>query len=352
MAYHLAGRGAKEVVLLEQESQPGVHSSGRNAAMIRQVVGDPVVARIAWESAARIREMRTADGDAVPIRESGSLLIGRGEEWRRLSAVAEEGREEGMPIGLVGRDTVVEKVPILEGAVIDGAIWTESDGVLDVTVLLDAYLAGARSGGVSMLCDRRVTGIHRTNDGRVTIETDRGRLSAEVVVNAAGAWAEEVGRMAGATRPPLRPCRRHLFFTGPLDWVDPGWPFVWDVEARLYFRPETGGLLLSPCDEADHAPGMPATDPAAADALAEKIAAHVPRMPDVPIQRGWAGLRTLTGDGRFVIGWDPVNTHLFWLAGLGGHGVTCSYAVGEMAAEAILSEDRGGGGPHDPARFL
>jgi len=171
-------------------------------------------------------------------------------------------------------------------------------------------------------------------------------------VNAAGPWALEIAALAGAAPLPLRPRRRHIFVTAPIHWVDPTWPFVWDIATEVYVRPEEGGLLLSPCDEGD--PGDKDSDavlPGAREALEDKLRRQFPAIRDLTMARSWSGLRTLTADGRFVVGPDPRLEGFFWVAGLGGHGVTTSHAIGEVAAEIVLDPSKDAGNPHSPSRF-
>jgi glycine/D-amino acid oxidase-like deaminating enzyme len=134
--------------------------------------------------------------------------------------------------------------------------------------------------------------------------------------------------------------------------VDKSWPFVWDVSHDIYFRPEGDGLLLCACDQ-DQLPACdPAVDAAAEELLAEKINRFMPGLAAASIHRRWAGLRTLTPDGRFVIGWDPRVEGLFWVAGLGGHGVTTSSAVGALAADLIVAGFENKSEPFSPDRFV
>jgi len=176
-------------------------------------------------------------------------------------------------------------------------------------------------------------------------------VSCKVLVNASGAWANVVAELAGARPLPLRACRRHLFVSPPMAWVDRSWPFVWDVTHDIYFRPEGDGLLLCACDQTELAPGDPPVDESVKEMLAEKIQRHMPGLSEVSISRGWAGLRTLTPDGRFVIGWDKKVDGLFWVAGLGGHGMTTSAAVGELAAELLVGGPGQRSAPFAPERF-
>ena len=138
---------------------------------------------------------------------------------------------------------------------------------------------------------------------------------------------------------------------GPLPRARADWPFVWDVAHDVYFRPESGGLLLSPCDESELPPGIPDVDPAAIDLLHRKLSHHLPALADVPLARTWAGLRTFAPDKRFVIGPDPLLPGFFWAAGLGGHGVTTSHAAGALAAELVERPESDAGNPFSPARF-
>ncbi len=350
-AYHLARRGVKNILILEQEKVAGVHSSGRNASMIRQVVPENAVMRLAKEGAAFLRGLPSDWPIAVDFQRNGSLLLGSGEGWDRLSRDAEMAREVGIEVESWLPEKAKDYVPVLKEANFDGAIWCPTDGVVDIHALLSGYLKAAFSMGTQIRYSCSVQGIE-VQDGRACgVLTAEGLIRAETVINAAGPWAAVVGKMAGAVEAPLRPCRRHLFVTAPLPWVDPKWPFVWDDAHGIYFRPDSGGLLLCPCDQDEMAPGDPPTDSSVAELLAEKIRQRFPGIADVAIRKSWAGLRTLSNDGRFVIGWDSKVRGFFWVAGLGGHGVTTSSAVGALAAGLILDPSERRGGPFSPGRF-
>ena len=350
-AYHLSRRGVKEITILEQEKLPGVHSSGRNASMVRQVVPEPAIINLTREGAAFLRNLPADWPMPVSFQQNGSLLLGSGEGWKRLARDAERAKEAGIEVERWSEERAKEYVPVLKGADFDGAVWCPTDGVVDIHALLSGYLKAAASLGAQIRYGSSVQGIE-VKDGRVHgVRTDDGTISAETVINAAGPWAGVVGKLAGAVEVSLRPCRRHLFMSAPLSWVDPSWPFVWDDAHGLYFRPDSGGLLLCPCDQDEMAPGVPPTVEAVAELLAEKIKRHFPGIADIAIRKSWAGLRTLSYDGRFVIGWDPKVRGFFWVAGLGGHGVTTSSSVGDLAASVILNPEEKRGEPFSPARF-
>ncbi|HMA81990.1 MAG TPA: FAD-dependent oxidoreductase [Candidatus Binatia bacterium] len=349
-AYHLTRRGITSVVILEQESIPGFHSSGRNAAMMRQCVPDPDLAKLTRDGAAFLRHPPSDWPESLQFKQNGSLLLGSGAGWSKLQRDAEEGRRVGIDVELWTPEQAKRQVPVLQQAEFEGAVWCASDGIIDIHALLSGYLKGATGGGARVRYNAAVRAIHRQN-GAFEIVTAADRIKAENIVNASGAWANVVAGMADVRTLPLRPCRRHLFVSPPMAWVDARWPFVWDVSHDIYFRPEGEGLLLCACDQTELAPGDPPVDESVKELLAEKIDKFMPGLSRVSINKGWAGMRTLTPDGRFVIGWDGRVKNFFWVAGLGGHGMTTSSAVGSLAAELLIGEPSHIAAPFSPERF-
>ncbi len=348
-ACHLARRGARRVVLLERESACGTHASGRNAAMIRQVVPEEAVGALATEGAAFYKQPPADWPVPFVFEQNGSILLGSGPGWADLRRWAEAARARGVPVESRTPDALRREIPLLEGAAFDGGIFCATDGVVDLTALLEGCLEAFRRAGGSVVTAAPVRDIE-TKAGRVAaVVTPAARFEADVVVDAAGAWAGEIARLAGAAELPLTPYRRHLLVTGPVPEADRRWPFVWDVTHDFYFRPETGGLLMSACDHTAWPPADPPTDPAAEALLADKLSRHAPRLAGFPPVSSRAGLRTLTPDGRFIIGPDSRVGGFFWVAGLGGHGVTTSHAVGALAARLIA--DGGNVPDFAPSRF-
>jgi glycine/D-amino acid oxidase-like deaminating enzyme len=304
-AWALAQRGAEDVVLLERERTAGEHSSGRNAAIVRSRAEPPSWNVLTQEGAADLRAAALA-----PYRRTGGILLGLGDRDAR------------------------DVVPLARGR----GLWCPDDGVADVAGLLAAFLRGRDVRYGCALEDRRPDG------DALALRTSRGPLRARVLVNAAGAWAGAVGRLA------LRPTNRTLYVTEPMPAVDADWPFVWDVPRGLYFRPESGGLLLCPCDETDAAPGDYREDPDLLGVLAARVRAQQPGLGDVRVAHRWVGQRTFAADRLPVIGFDAREPRLFHVAGLGGHGVTGSFAVGRRAADLLLGARRDGN-PYDPRRL-
>ena len=351
-AYHLARQGVGDILVLEQESIPGFHASGRNAAMLRQCVAEPDLTKLALDGAAFICNLPSDWPEPVRFKNNGSLLLGSGAGWDKLKADGALGVSVGIPgIAQWSPAEAARQVPLLKDAQFDGALWCASDGVVDIHALLSGYLKFAASRGAQLRYNGALRGVRIRSNADIELDTAEGVVSCKVLVNASGAWANGVAELAGAHPLPMRACRRHLFVSPPTQWVDASWPFVWDVSHDIYFRPEGEGLLLCACDQTELPAGDPPVDESVKEMLADKIQRFMPGLSEVSISRGWAGLRTLTPDGRFIIGWDGKVDNFFWVAGLGGHGMTTSAAVGELAAKLLVGGPGQRLAPFAPDRF-
>ncbi len=355
-AFHLSRLGVGKIVLLEREHSPGLHASGRNAALADPLVPDGVLAHLAGEGMRFLQEPPEEFGGGPLLTRTGTLRIGSQNDLHNLRTKVLETQA-----GLAGKLREISPteagrlVGVLQDVRTEAGLYCEGGGVADIHALLRGYVQSFVSRGGELKCHAPVVAFRREGNGTFEIEVAGGaRYQTRAVINAAGAWAGELGRIAGALGLPLTPYRRHLFQSVRLENVDPRWPFVWDETNDFYFRPESGGLLLCPCDRTAHPAGEPVEDPAARSLLAEKLSATVPRLAGLRLSRGWAGLRTFAPDGRYVIGEDPSLEGFFWAAGLGGSGVLASAGVGRLAAESVARSERGVGASHplSPARFV
>jgi D-arginine dehydrogenase len=351
-AFHLTQMGLNNVIILEQEAVPGMHASGRNAAMVRQVITGEPASAMARGGAAFLRHLPDSWPVETQFQQTGSFLLADNKGAKQLQDDALRARRSGVDAEWWPLEQIIARVPALEGSATIGGVWCPTDGVIDIHGLVHGYLKSAMAGGAEVRYSEKITKVITRDKRIVAVQTDTNELEADILVNAAGAWAGEIATLAGAANISISPFRRHLFVTEALDWVSPSWPIVWDLSHEFYFRPEAGGLLLSPCDESVQLPGLPAQDPAALELLADKAMQYFPRLADLPIRNSWCGLRAFAPDRRFVIGWDPQLEGFFWVAGLGGHGVTTSYSVGVLAASMILqSPERALANEFSPARF-
>lgn len=339
-AYHLSRDFSGSIAIVEREKLPGAHASGRNASMLFQAVGDPAIRRAAARSRAAYLELF----EPIGFEEIGSLLLGRGDELERVR------QTEVVPSHRLDPRDVVGRIPALEGFGFEAALSTPGDGVIDVWALINVYLDAAKSRGVEVTYDCEVRAV--SGRGPFRVETSHGVIEAGCLVNAAGAWAAEIGEQAGLAPLPLVPFKRHLFVLDGVEAVDPRWPIVWNLEPEFYFRPESGGLLVSVCDEERSSSLVETVSPGIAEALAELAGAHLPRFDNARVRSLWSCFRTKTPDGRFVIGRDPDARDFVWVAGLGGHGMGCSWEVGRLAAEAILERGAAELEAFDPTRFV
>lgn len=329
-AWALAERG-RSGVILEKEPLPGTGASGRNAAMIRRNVPDPVLAALAVESARLFQEPPEGFRD-LDFRQTGSVVLAEAGALPMPDPAA--CAQLGLEVEVVEPDRLASLAPALVAPQGRAAAWCPSDGVLDIAALLDSYLAAARAGGWEIRLGCPVTGLLRDGDRISGVETPDGPVRARWTINAAGGWMNQIA-------PDLAleavPCRRHLMVTTPVEGIDPDHPFCWDEPGGFYFRAESGGWLVSPCDVDPWDPATPCgvSEDLMAEA-AEKAGRFVAGAADLGIAHAWSGMRTLTTDDRPLIGPDARVRGLFWVAGLGGHGMTLSAAVGPLAADLLL----------------
>jgi len=333
-AYHLARAGQKGVLLLDREDLPGFYASGHNAGVGRQLTGRAEHTALAIEGARRLHEEGLVSG-------CGGLLLGA--ERGGTDVLAAEAEHFQLPV-------VRGAGPVLPGLQAVEHLAIPSDGVIDIDRLLGHCADGARAHGASLRFGWEVGAIRPAADG-FEVETDHGSIWTRLLVNAAGAWCGEIGRRAGGLQLSFQAPRRHLVWSNAPYPVDQPW--AWWADRPFYIRPESGGLLLCACEEQEIAlpqrHAQPECDEAILESLSGSLRELVPSLADLPIARLWCGMRTFAPDRRFVLGPDPLNSNLFWVAGLGGHGMTSGLAVGDLAARAILG--RASTGPVDPVRF-
>jgi D-arginine dehydrogenase len=326
----------RSVVILEAEAMPGRHATGRSAAFWTESYGGPGVQPLTTASgpwlAAPPPEFST-QGFLSPRRALHITDDPHGVVLERLRA-SFSGRAP--VLDPVDRDEISRILPGVRAGWSRGLIEASTMDI-DVAALHAAYLAGARRAGATLLCDARV---ERIDPGeRWTIGTTAGEVRAGVLVNAAGAWADEVAVLAGVATIGIRAYRRTIVQLR-IDPPPPATlPLVLDATGRFYFKPEAGGRLwLSPHDETPHPAG---------EAGAEEIdiALAIARLEQVVdwrverVERSWAGLRSFAPDRLPVYGADARVPGFFWFAGQGGFGIQTAPAAAKLAAALLLGRD-------------
>lgn len=328
----------KNVVMLEQESQPGYHATGRSAAIYTEVYGNEIIR--ALTSAGRKFFQNPPDGFAqTPLwHDIDTYLIGTKDQKTHIDALYEDVRHNAAGVEIVTGEEFEARVPIVKPGVIQSAVKDGDSKVLDVGAIHQGFLKSFENAGGEIVTNGEVTGL-RHEDGLWVIETPKGPWKAQTIVNAAGAWAGMIADLADALPVGLTPKRRTVCVVkAPEDVKLEYWPMSVDVEEQFYFKPESGRILCSPADETPSEP---------CDAQPEEIdvAMAIDRVQGVldlevrKIESKWAGLRTFADDKTPVVGFDPVMPGFFWLAGQGGYGIQTSPALGELAAAMLLGHE-------------
>lgn len=337
-AYFLTRKGKRNILLLEKEKVAGAQSTGRNAAILRTIIPDPLANRLARQSAEFYFNPPEGFSDLALVDRVGIFMAACAEHVPTLDAWCS--RNAGAHIERSDASRLYAQIPVLAPG-LQSVAYKPDDGILDVHAILQGFLRGACRSGAQL---RFGTQFHRLRirDGRVEgVETGDGFLEASAVVVANGAWASAADSFGGYALP-FTPYRRHLLVTEPLPQVNPRWPVLWVVGEDYYFRPESGGLLMSACDAVRVTPEQgEITDPDELERIAAKAARWLPTLAHAGVARAWAGMRTFAPDDRFVIGRDPRLEGLYWVAGLGGHGITCAPVVGALAADWIADGKSG-----------
>jgi D-arginine dehydrogenase len=329
-AYTLAPHA--RVLLLERESQPGMHSTGRSAAMFMESYGPPQVRALTRASRAFYTRPPPGFADVPILSARGALYVARGDQQGALDTRMRELSATGRGMQRISAAECLRRVPVLREAGLLGGIFEADAMDIDVHALHQGFLRGFKHQGGTLWCDAEVKqGI--ASGGQWTLElADGRRVRCRTVVNAAGAWADELAKRCGALPLYVQPKRRSAFtFPAPAGVDVRAWPTVADVEERWYFKPDAGQLLGSPAN-ADPVPAHDVVpeelDIATGIAAIEAATTLTIRRPG----RTWAGLRSFSPDGELVVGWDPMRTALFWLAGQGGYGIQSAVGAAELAA--------------------
>ncbi len=331
-AYFLAHRGLRNILLLEKEKVAGAQSTGRNAAILRTMIPNPLLNRIACQSAGFFYHPPEGFSPEMLVDAVGVCLAAPGEHGQLLKKWCRDNPESQVELGDAER--IYKVVPLLRPG-LELTAYKPDDGVLDVHAILQGFIRGACREGAELRFGCKFESIGILGSRITGVQTTDGFIEASKVVVANGGWASLADSFKGYALP-LSPYRRHLLITEPLPQVNPRWPVVWVVGEEFYFRPESGGLLMSGCDavKVTVAQGE-ITDHEELERIAAKAARWLPSLADARVARAWAGMRTFASDDMFVIGADPRLQGLYWVAGLGGHGITCSPFIGNLAADWI-----------------
>ncbi|HJN24329.1 MAG TPA: FAD-binding oxidoreductase [Rhodospirillales bacterium] len=326
------------VVLVEREDQPGYHATGRSAAIYTEAYGNETIR--ALTSAGRdFFSNPTAEFSEIPLwRKLGVMFIGREDQADNVKKHIATASKYAREIREVSAEEIQQMVPILKKDA--GAIGAHDPDAmeLDVAAIHSGFLRRMKRRGGKLVTNGEVTGLKRDSDSW-TIDTTAGSWTTNIVVNAAGAWADIIAELAGAKPVEITPLRRTAitFSSEDAEGLD-NWPMVVNIGEEFYFKAEAGKILGSPADETKSSP---------CDAQPEEldVAIAVDRIQTATnlgireIDQKWAGLRTFAPDRSPIVGFDEDLPGFFWLAGQGGYGIQTSPAIARLASKLILDGD-------------
>lgn len=323
------------VRVLERESQPGFHSTGRSAALFSETYGPPQVQTLTRASREFLAHPPKGFADSELLTPRGAMIIGTSEQRTAIEAAFAEASPFLADLRLLPTPELRDIVPVLEPHAASLGMFEPRAADIDVNGVHQGFIRGLRSRGAELSCSVDIRSIQRVQ-GRWVLDARERAFRAPLLIDAAGAWADEVARMAGVATLGLEPRRRSAFVFAPPEGVPTAdWPFVASVEEGFYFKPDAGLLLGSPAN-ADP------VDPHDVQPEELDIALAIHRIEEATTMRiarplrTWAGLRSFVPDGDVVSGFAPDAPDFFWLAALGGYGIQTCAALGEASAHLAL----------------
>ena len=350
IAYHLAKRGARDVLLLERLQL--THGATWHAAgLVGQLRSSSNLTRLMRYGAELYGKLEAETGQATGWQGVGSLrLASSPARWLELKRSATMARGFGFHVELVSALEARDLFPLLDAKGVEGAAWIEGDGYVDPASLTNAYAAGARAGGVTLAQGVRVTALKRRGRRVTTVVTDGGDIETECVINATGMWGREIAAMVG-TRVPACAVEHQYFVTEKTDRVPAGLPTLRDPDGNFYVKPEPGALAVGGwetntrpwgADGIPHAFGpellQPDFDRFAP--LAEGAAARIPMLNEVGIRQMINGPIPITSDGEPIIGLSPELDNFYLCCGFTS-GIAASGGAGWVMANWIVDGDPG-----------
>ena len=327
----------RRVLLLEMESQPGYHTTGRSAAVYAAVYGPSPIRALTRASRAFFASPSTGHFNTALFRPRPIMMIARQEQAFALDqTIAEVGVMT--PVERINESAIRKLNPLVKTGYASAAMLDMSGEDIDVAALHQGYLRQFRYFGGDLRCNATVLGL--THTGRDwQINTGVGEFTVDTIVNAAGAWAEHIGGLAQAESIGLMPKRRTAaIVAAPIELAPDtlaSLPITIDIEENFYLKPDAGRLLISPADETP----SPACDAQPEDMDIALCVERIEEAFDLQVHRiesKWAGLRSFVADKCPVVGYSTTAPAFFWLAGQGGYGIQTAPALARLAASQVL----------------
>lgn len=328
---------SRRVILLERESQPGYHSTGRSAALFTEAYGNSAIRALTIASRAFFIAPPPGFAEHELLTPRGVVMVGRADQKERFERALEDAHRHVKSVARLTLEEVFTRLPVMRrDYATDGFVEPEAMDI-DVHAVHRGYLRGLTAQGGRIVTDAEVTGFSRDGNGW-RVATRAGEFAAPVVINAAGAWCDEVAKLAGLAPIGLVPKRRTaITFDPPAGLSSHAWPSMIDVDEEFYFKPDAGRILASPADETPMPPCDVQPDELdiaiLVDRLEQATTLQVKR-----IASKWAGLRSFVADKTLVAGFDPQAEGFFWLAGQGGYGIQTSPTMARVTAGLVAGK--------------
>lgn len=337
-AYHLARIGIRDVLVLEREEALVMHSSGRSAGGIRLQFSSEVNVRLSQYSLERLKHFEEEMGVPADLKQVGYLFLASDPEiWESLKTQVALQNSLGVPSRTLNVAEIKELAPYVVTDDLLGATFCPEDGYADPYSVARGYELRAREMGVRILTETTVTRVLTEGDRVVGVETNRGTFYGRAVLNGAGAWAGELGRMAGV-EVPVRPFRRQIYITDPFPALPDDMPFTIDFVTSAYCRKEGNRILMGMSDPDEPESFNSHTNDTFLIKLIETITRRVPVLAEAGIFRGWGGLYEVSPDHNAILGEHPDLQGFFLAVGFSGHGFQQTPAVGRVMAELIAGQ--------------
>jgi sarcosine dehydrogenase len=346
VAYHLTKQGWKDVVLLEQ-GRLSCGTTWHAAGLVGQLRAHQNMTRLVQYSADLYSQLEAETGQATGWKQCGSVLVARTPErvtvFKRVASAA---KAQGVACELISIEEAARLYPVMRTDDLVGALWLPADGKVNPADVTQALARGARQGGARIFEQTKVNAIHQ-KDGVVTgVSTSRGDIKAEYVVNCAGQWAKQVGRLCGVTVP-LHSAEHMYIVTGKIDGVHPDLPVLRDPDGYIYVKEEVGGLLMGGFEPhakpwgMDGIPdgfefGILPDDWDQFQILMENALVRLPALETADIKTFMNGPESFTPDNNFIMGEAPELKNFFVGAGFNSIGIASGGGAGRALAEWIV----------------
>ena len=347
VAYHLTKLGWRDVVLLEQ-GRLTCGTTWHAAGLVGQLRAHQNMTRLVQYSAQLYQTLEAETGQATGWKQCGSVLVARTPERVTLfKRIASAARAQGVACEIIPIEEAARKYPVMRTDDLTGALWLPDDAKVNPADVTQALAKGARTGGARIFEQTRVTAIQQQNGAASGVVTTRGAIAAEVVINCAGQWAKQVGRLAGVTVP-LHSAEHMYIVTGRIDGVHPDLPVLRDPDGYIYVKEEVGGLLMGGFEPVakpwamDGIPenfefGMLPDDWDQFQILMENALIRLPALETAEIKTFMNGPESFTPDNNFIMGEAPELKNLYVAAGFNSIGIASGGGAGRALAEWIVN---------------